>query len=529
MRSDNGITTSLWMDTADVPTYPKLGEDLTTDVCIVGAGIAGLSTAYVLTRAGMRVVVIDDGPIGGGETGRTTAHLSNALDDRYYAIEKLFGADKTRYAAESHTAAINRIEEIVRLESIDCDFVRLDGWLFLAPGDGPDLLDRELAACHRAGLTDVERQAGAPLAAFDSGPALRFPRQAQFHPLKYLSALAKAIVRDGGRIFSGSHVKEIASGPPGRVTTDDDHTVTAREIVVCTNTPVNDWVTMHTKQAPYRTYVIAGRVPKGTVTPGLYWDTGDPYHYVRLQPATGDDDPAFDWLIVGGEDHKTGQADDGERRFAALERWTTERFPTFDGAIEKWSGQVMEPVDYMGFIGRNPGETSVYIATGDSGNGMTHGTIAGILISDLILGHDNPWTALYDPARVTVSAHSAADFLKENLNVAVQYADLVTPGETSDRESIPRGEGAVVRRGTKKVAVYHAEDGSFHERSAICTHLYCVVDWNHTEKTWDCPCHGSRFDAMGKVVNGPAITDLQPVQEESGAQGKGERASEARP
>jgi len=264
---------------------------------------------------------------------------------------------------------------------------------------------------------------------------------------------------------------------------------------------------MHTKQAPYRTYVIAVRIPDGAVAPALYWDTRNPYHYVRLTRDTNGEP----LLIVGGEDHKTGQADDLERRFGALLEWTRRLFPMAGDIAYRWSGQVLEPNDYMAFIGKNPGDDNVYIATGDSGNGMTHGTIAGMLIPDLILGTPNRWAKLYDPARVTL--RSAGPFVKENANVAAQYADWVTPGEVSSPDDVEPGSGAVMRQGTKKFAVYRDDAGALHIRSAVCTHLYCIVDWNSVEKTWDCPCHGSRFDKTGKVQNGPANVDLAPVEE----------------
>jgi glycine/D-amino acid oxidase-like deaminating enzyme/nitrite reductase/ring-hydroxylating ferredoxin subunit len=507
MIPESGRTTPVWSTDADVPDFPPLATDLATDVCIVGAGIAGLSVAYHLGRAGRRVTVIDDGPVAGGETGRTTAHLSNALDDRYYELERIFGQDGARLAAESHGAAIDRIEQIVREEQIDCDFTRLDGYLFLAAGETPDELDKELAAAHRAGLTGVERVERAPLREFDTGPALRFPNQGQFHILRYMAGLARAVQRQGGQIFTGTHVREIEGGKHGAqatVTTEHGQRVLAGAVVVATNTPVNDRFVIHTKQAPYRTYVVALRVPKGAVPLALYWDTADPYHYVRLQ-SHGD----HDVLIVGGEDHKTGQADDMDERWRCLEEWTRERFPMVQDTESRWSGQVMEPVDYMAFIGRNPADDdNVYIATGDSGHGMTHGTIAGMLIADLITGTPNPWEKLYAPNRVTLSASPALEFAKENLNVVAQYADLVTGGDVDSADDIQPGEGAVLRRGTKKVAAYRDEAGTLHERSAICPHLFCVVDWNPGEKTWDCPCHGSRFDCYGKVVNGPSIVDL---------------------
>jgi Rieske Fe-S protein len=233
---------------------------------------------------------------------------------------------------------------------------------------------------------------------------------------------------------------------------------------------------------------------------------------VRLQPATGGED--LDVLIVGGEDHKTGQADDQEERFLRLEQWARERFPEMEAVTDRWGGQVMETLDGLGFIGRNPlDHENVYIATGDSGMGMTHGTIAGMLISELIQGRAHPWEKLYDPSRKPVSA--VRDFLSENLNVAAQYASLVTPGEISDPAEVPAGEGAVMRRGLQKLAVYRAPTGEVTTCSAICPHLKCVVGWNPTEKTWDCPCHGSRFTAEGKVIVGPANSDLEPADVEA--------------
>jgi nitrite reductase/ring-hydroxylating ferredoxin subunit len=295
--------------------------------------------------------------------------------------------------------------------------------------------------------------------------------------------------------------------------------VTARAVVVATNTPVNDRVAIHTKQAPYRTYVVGARVPRGSVPDILLWDTPDPYHYVRLQRGSrgegGDESGGSDVLIVGGEDHKTGQANDADERFSRLEAWTRERFPQVESFVYRWSGQVMEPVDGMAFIGRNPLDSdNVYIATGDSGNGMTHGTIAGILLTDLIQGRENRWAELYDPSRKPLSLSAAKDFAEENLNVAVQYTDHVTPGEVSDESEIRAGEGAVIRRGLSKVACYRDESGALHERSAVCTHLGCVVQWNSGEKSWDCPCHGSRFHRTdGHVVNGPANVALAEVDE----------------
>jgi len=475
MKDDSQATTSVWMATANTPSQSPLKENVRTEVCIVGAGIAGLTTAYLLGREGRSVVVLDDGLIGGGMTGRTTAHLSNAYDDRYVGVEKTHGAEAARLTADSHTAAIFKISEIVVTEKIDCDFEWLDGFLFAAKPDEVELLNDELAAAHRAGLTGVEKVARAPLKSFDTGAALRFPRQAQFHPLKYLEGVSRAIMRDGGRIFLQTHATRIeGNGNEARVENSHGPVVTSEVVVVATNSPVNDRVAIHTKQAPYVTYVIGIRVPKGSVTRALYWDTGDPYHYVRLQNENG-----YDVLIVGGEDHKTGQANDGEERFGRLEQWTRERFPQSEEVEYRWSGQVMETVDGLAFIGRNPLDAdNVYIATGDSGQGMTHGTIAGMLLTDLIQGRKNKWEELYSPSRIRLK--SLPEFAAENINVAGQYLDYVTTDRTDEA----------------------------HKLSKVCPHLGCIVAWNSTEQTWDCPCHGSRFSADGRVYQGPANRDL---------------------
>ncbi len=502
-----GSRRSVWIPTADPPICIPLTIDLRTDVCIVGAGIAGLTTAYLLMRAGRSVVVLDDGPVGGGMTQETTAHLASAIDDRYIEIERVHGRDGARLAAESHRVAIDRIEQIISAEGIACDFERVDGYLFPATGDDAELLDRELAAAHRAGLTGVTRLERVPGLEFDTGPCLRFPDQAQFHPLRYLAALGDAILRDGGRIFTQSHVDEVAGGQEAKVRTGG-HVVSADAIVVATNTPINDRLVIHTKQAPYLSYVIGARIPRGSVPAALYWDTGDPYHYVRIQRM----DRGDDLLIIGGEDHKTGQAEDADERHARLERWGRERFPMMGNLDYAWSGQVMETIDGLAYIGRNPMDhDNVFVVTGDSGQGLTHGTIAGMLLTDLITGRENRWAELYDPSRK--SLRTVGTFIQEAANVAAQYLDWVTAGDVDSEEEIARNSGAVVRRGAAKLAIYRDSHGALHRRSAVCPHLGCIVGWNAVEETWDCPCHGSRFDRFGTVVNGPANEDLRLVEE----------------
>jgi len=508
MYGESKQSESVWMEFVQ-PEFSKLSENVSADVCVVGAGIAGLMTAYTLSREGLSVVVIEDGEIGSGETGRTTAHLTNVLDDRYFELEKLHGSKGARMAAESHTAAIDYIETICNQENIECEFQRLDGFLFAPPLESDEILNNEYEAVMRVGLRDVEKVSSAPLPSFDMGMCLRFPNQAQFHPMKFLSGLADSITKRNGRIFTNTHAGEIKDGDSTQVKTNEGYTVSANVTVVATNTPVNDIVTIHTKQAAYRTYVIGVGVPKGYVTKALYWDTPRPYHYIRLE---GFDSSDEDILVVGGEDHKTGQAEDFGNRYSRLETWTREHFAKAGKTFYRWSGQIMETVDGMAFIGRNPGDENVYIATGDSGNGMTHGSVAGMLLTDLILRRDNPWETLYEPARKTL--RSIPTFALENLNAATQFTDWVTGGEVDDAKEIKNGGGAIIRRGLKKIAAYRDENGTLHEHSAICPHLGCIAAWNDSEKSWDCPCHGSRFDPFGKVINGPAISDLSQAENE---------------
>ncbi|HEY6070452.1 MAG TPA: FAD-dependent oxidoreductase [Chthoniobacterales bacterium] len=513
-----GDTVSFWERTGNKFQSAPLSGDLTTDVCVIGAGIAGVTTAYLLARERKNVVLIDDGPVGGGMTGRTTAHLTNMIDDGYAEIETMLGEECSRLMAESHTAAIDKIEEIVRELKLDCDFERLDGYLFLPPGGSVKELMGELEAIHRARLSNVERVNEVPKTKIKTDAALRFPQQAQFHPLKYLEGVTRAIVDLGGKIFNGTRIVSVKDGERVKIETDDGHTITARAAVVATNSPINDRLVIHSKQAPYASYVICLRV-KEKIEHALFWDTGETaaeekrtigpaaYHYVRFAR-----DEQGDVLIVGGEDHKTGQADDCAKRFEKLERWARDRFPFVGEITDRWSGQVYEPVDGAGYIGRNPGEKNVYVATGFSGNGITYGTITGMLIVDLIAGRENRWAKLYDPSRKTLQPKALADYVKENANVAAQMRDYVTAGDEPSADKIKNGEGAILRDGARKVAAYRDEQGTLHEFSAVCPHLKCIVRWDSCEKTWDCPCHGSRFDALGRCVNGPAISDLEPVE-----------------
>lgn len=506
MKPESGQNLSIWADTFKVPQFSKLTKDLKTEAVIIGAGITGLTTGCLLSLKGVKVVVVDDGNIGGGETARTTAHITNVIDDRYHHITWLHGEEAAKLAANSQTAGIKLIRDIISEHKIECDLRTLDGYLFFDPKEGDDELKKEFEACKNAGI-EVYIEDESPLNAFATNPALRFPGQAEFHALKYISGLAKIIENNGGKIFTHTHASKIEDsneeeGKKVKVKCGD-LTITADNAVVATNSPISDYVAIHTKQIANRTYVIAAQIPDEKLKEGLYWDTDEPYHYIRKYTNKG-----ISYLIVGGEDHKTGQEEDPEERFTQLEKWMREKFPFAEKIAYKWSGQVMEPFDGLSFIGKDPENPgNVYISTGDSGMGMTHSAFSAILLADLITGKPNEWEHLYDPKRITLK--TAPKFIKEGVNMAVQYIDLVIPPEVSSVDEITAGDGSIMGAGVDKLAIYKDQEGRIYTFSALCPHLKCIVQWNKTEKTWDCPCHGSRFEATGNVINGPALNGLK--------------------
>jgi glycine/D-amino acid oxidase-like deaminating enzyme/nitrite reductase/ring-hydroxylating ferredoxin subunit len=504
---------SVWIETDVMPQFFPLSEDVYADVCVVGGGIGGLTTAYLLMKEGKKVCVVEALELGGGQSSRTTAQFCTALDDRYFELEKLHGDAGAKLAAESHKAAINQVEKIILEENIDCDMRRVEGFLF-AQGDArPDVLEKEKEAALRAGLSNIQMLDQIPNLPFDSGPCLKFPDQLELHPVKYMAGLAKAIIDGGGLIFTKTHVNQVQGGDSAFVKTDSGYFVNCEAVVVATNSPINDLFAIHTKQAPYRTYVIGCQIPKGSVPHAFYWDTLDPYHYIRVESSPND---VHDMLLVGGEDHKTGQEDHPEQRFKKLEEWTRSRFPMMTEVIYEWSGQVMEPVDSLAYLGRNPMDKyNVYVITGDSGNGMTHCTIGAMLITDLIMNQPNAWAELYDASRI--SLRSIGEFIRENANVAAQYEEWLAAKPRPDYLDLIPNEGQVFRDGLSMVAVYKDEVGNLEFMSAACPHLGGVVHWNSVEKSWDCPCHGSRFDCHGQVIEGPAVSNLEKVNIEAPA------------
>jgi glycine/D-amino acid oxidase-like deaminating enzyme len=483
MSSERSV--SLWGKNAAAADAKRLDADATADVAIVGAGLAGLSVAYELARTGRRVIVLDRGTIAGGMTARTTGHLASELDDYYHELIAVRGVEEARQVCAAQIAAIDRIETIVRGEHFDCDFRRLDGYLFLAPQTAISVLEKEFGAARELGL-EVTWAERAPIPGAETSRCLRFPNQGRFHPLKYAEGLIRCIERDGGGLHAETTVNEVAPQEDGSVLvkTDDGATVRAGACVVATNSPINEF-NIHFKQAPYRTYALAGRVPADSVEDALYWDTLDPYHYVRLQPA---EDGAA-WLIAGGEDHKAGEAKDMEERFARLEAWTRVLFPSLGTVEHRWSGQVLEPVDYAAFIGASPTGKNIYMATGDSGQGLTNAVAASLILRDLVAGRDSPYAKAHDPQRVSLG--TAKQFVSENLTAVTNLAEHITGGDAASFDDIVPGEGGVVRQGLSMIAAYRDEGGGLHLRSA--------------------KCHGSHFASDGTAINGPAVEPLGEV------------------
>jgi len=465
-----GMSLSLWHATAEAQVGSSGVSNKSVDVCVVGAGIAGLTTAYLLQKEGRSVTIVDMGVVGGGETGQTSAHLSPVLGSRYYDVIDARGQENARNIADAHKAAVDTIESIVQKENIECEFLRVDGFLFMGPDDVADNIRKERDAMVSLGMP-CELVDSVPGVPFDSRLAIRVHNQGRFHPMKYMVGLASVIRTSGGSIVHGK-VTEFKEVDGARlVVLEDGRTIHATDVVVATNSPVNSLVAYHTKQVANRTYVVALRIPIGSVPTQLMWDTAAPYHYIRTAAFSDTEE----LLLVGGEDHLTGQHNVDETPWVTLEQWARSCFP-IAGVVEyRWSGQVMESIDGIGYNGRDD-DDHTYVITGDSGNGLTNGTLGARIVTDLILGKENAWAKTFDAKRIPI--RSVGEWLAGAGRAIVHLAE-------------------------------HAVKGS----APSCTHLGCVLAWNKAEESWDCPCHGSRYDVRGKVLHGPAITDLKELTE----------------
>lgn len=546
-------TRSIWMENSAVPDFSEVTENFACDVAIIGAGITGLLSAYRLLKDNRTVAIFDDGDIAAGNTERTTAHLTSILDWRYFELEEMHGTDKARLVARSHEKAIDWLEAIITEERIECDFSRLDGHLFINPIEEAEIdelaqktekatsklnekiddLNKELAALERAGIDGVTIQENLP-AWGQNVRCIKIGNQGQFQVLDFISGLVAALVKMGARIYCHTHITDIKDDQNGaevELTTANGRTVKAANLIVATNSPVSNSVAIHTKLAAYRSYVIAAQIPDSVYSQGLFWDTDEPYHYIRCQYIG-----TKLYVIIGGEDHRTGQSTgagnnsnsdsnnnendyDYDKAFDRLEVWARALINDLGPVEYRWSGQVYEPVDGLPYIGRDPNHgKNVFVATGMSGVGMTEGALAAMIIGDLIAELPDDKSSLpglvelYDPTRKTIGA--LGDYLKENISTASQYLELLsgTPAVLND---IPPGEGAVLSNGLSRTAAYRCETGAVLNCNAICPHLKAVVRWNTVEKSWDCPAHGSRFDSSGVVLDGPANSNLGSAEAEA--------------
>jgi glycine/D-amino acid oxidase-like deaminating enzyme/nitrite reductase/ring-hydroxylating ferredoxin subunit len=482
--------------------YPKLEKNVavTTDVLVIGAGFTGLTAALQLSNAGKEVIVVDKNEVAGGESGYSTAQLTEFLDTRYQQLIGDFGIEQARLAAASSRAAMEWIARAIQDRKIECEFARVPGYLYCDTDKDVEHIIREVDAAVKCGLHAKRVDSLDP--AFHAKCAMMLPDQMQLHPRLYLQGLAKHLADRNVKIFENTHVTDIQDGKTCTVKTADNSAIVARDVVVATHSPICNLVFLLTKIAAYRTYVLGVKLKGTPPSPALYYDTHDPYHYFR--PVTFKDEQLW---IIGGEDHKTGTVDHTERPYQRLEKYARERFDV--AAVPyRWSGQVMESIDGLPFIGKNSASDHLYVGTGYAGNGTTFGTLAGLIISDLIIGKPNPWADVYKATRIKPIA-GASDFVSENTDVVIHMVeDYFGKKDVGAPREIPTDSGAILEMNGKKVAMYRDEDGDFHAFSAICPHLGCVVHWNSTEKSWDCPCHGSRFKCTGEVVHGPALSNL---------------------
>jgi glycine/D-amino acid oxidase-like deaminating enzyme/nitrite reductase/ring-hydroxylating ferredoxin subunit len=487
---------SLWIDTTPATSYPPLRGDVDADVAIVGAGITGITAAYLLAKAGKSVVLVDKGRIAMSETGHTTAHIVEATDADYRDLIKTHGEEAARADTEAIRSSIDLIRSLVTELGIDCGLETVDGYLYAEEEKDREYLQQQREFLRQAAIeTDWVDDVPLPFATFG---ALRFRNQYRFHVRKYLLAIAEAAVKNGVRIFESSLINEVQNG----IVKSDEGSIRARHVLLTTHVPLNDRGTLWVKMHVTRTYVVAAPVERGQVTDALFWDTAEPYHYTRLHD-TGDGL----FLIVGGEDRDVGKEGNDEERYQALEEYCRSHFgvTTFS---HRWSGQINEPADMLPLIGESSHGKNVWMSTGYSGTGITYGTLAAMLLSDFALERENRFAKLYDPSRIKAGA-ILENVVTKVVEIPKRIIEKVThlDVEAKSVAEVGEGEGKIVSIDGTKYAVARL-GGELRAVDPTCTHMGCTVAWNGAEKSWDCPCHGSRFDTLGDVLNGPATSPL---------------------
>jgi glycine/D-amino acid oxidase-like deaminating enzyme/nitrite reductase/ring-hydroxylating ferredoxin subunit len=490
-----------------MPSFPAMKRDLEVDVAVVGGGITGVTTGYLLKQSGLSVAVLEKGSLGQGEISHTTAHLTYVTDRRLSKLVDDVGPNAARQAWEAGRTAIDMIEQIVEEQKIDCEFERLPGYLhasWKSNDDDRKSLERDARYADDFGF-HAELVDAVP---FVGRPGVRFPDQAKFHPYKYLSGLARAVARKNSFVFEETEVDEINDKGELLIVHVGKYKVKARFVVVATHVPLMGKTSLlkatvfQTKLTPYSTYALGAEVEKNAVPQALFWDTSDPYYYLRV-----DRHPQGDFVIFGGEDHKTGQIDDTNEPYRRLESLLHAILPHAK-VTHRWSGQVVETFDGLPYIG----ETSKgqFVATGFCGNGITFGTVGAIMAVDAAHGRSNPWHDLFSPNRHVLK--HPVEYVRENKDYPYYLLkDRLFAGEASSPDELRPGTGKILLVDGRKCAVSRDDDGRLFAVAASCTHMGCLVHWNPAEQTWDCPCHGSRFTPQGTVIAGPAETPLEPV------------------
>ena len=485
---------SIWQATVPGRSFGQLGTDTHADVVVVGAGITGLTAAVLLARKGKRVVVIERDHVASGTTGTTSAHLTTMSDLTYREIVRRYGKEKAREVSVSMNQAIDTIEDLVTTCKIRCGFSRTNGYYYSEDSTGDESVLRELEAAHNAGQL-VEMVDTIPLP-FAVSRGFVVKNQALIHPTAYCNGLAETALGSGAEIFTGTEVVDFKDGEPCEVQTTRG-VIRAHDLFLATHTPlgVNP---LQGAMSIERSYAIAVTLTSRNV-PGLFWNTADPYEYIR--PYITPD--GVETLIVGGKDHETGHGNP-QHSLEELIRYTTERF-SVDRVLFNWSSQHYDPSDSLPYIGRSPFSKHIWIGTGFSGDGLVLGTLAGMVISDLLVKHESRFSELYQPSRLSLK--SIPEFIQLNIqNARVFLGDRLKAGK--EPEKLLPGEGTV-REHISPVAIYKDDKGDMHKCGAVCTHLQCVVHWNSMEQSWDCPCHGSRFGAEGQIIEGPALKGLE--------------------
>jgi glycine/D-amino acid oxidase-like deaminating enzyme/nitrite reductase/ring-hydroxylating ferredoxin subunit len=494
-----GRPASLWLDTTGDPAYPALGQDLTVDVAVIGAGITGITAALLLKRGGASVAVFEAGRVCTGITGYTTAKVSSLHGLTYDSLQSTFGTEGARAYAAANQAGLERIAGYVEELGIECDLRRKPNVTYVTSSAGVRSIEKEVEAAREAGLEAAfADRLDLP---FGVAAAVSVPDQAEFHPRKYVLALAELIPGEGSHVFEHTRALAVDQGSPCRVLANG-RTVTAATVVVATGMPFLDRGLYFARQTPVRSHIVAIRAPWHAHA--MYISADQPTRSLRAHPIAGEE-----LVLVGGESHKPGTGD-SRASYARLASFARAHFEVEEVAY-RWSTQDYETADGMPYVGRLwPFSEQILTATGFKKWGMANGTAAAMMLCDRVMERDNPWAEAFDSTRLK-PLPSAHQMLKEGAQDGFYFfADRVR--KRASEQDVATGEGRVVGAGLGQAAVYRDESGERHAVSARCTHLGCIVSWNAAELTWDCPCHGSRFDVEGRVVQGPAVNPLKPVR-----------------